>query len=228
MSSRRSCNPILSTVFPQLEDVNYIEHYGLKRRQLAASDKYFSFSLSCMHMSRESFICSAQDLTLIAIKTKGDELFVISWANWCLLTASFLLCRFEKISVFHSWNANWLFTNSIIFSLQRHSDHHENAHKPYQVRLYTFKHFRRKHQELLVGFSFDWQQWNLPVIVSGFMTWQCLFGLQMLENIPEAPQLPASYPAMMLLSLFPGIFFDVMDPRVMQTANRRADKALLE
>lgn len=111
-----------------LEDVNYIEHYGLKRRQLAASDK------------------------------------------------------FEKISVFHSWNANWLFTNSIIFSLQRHSDHHENAHKPYQ----------------------------------------------MLENIPEAPQLPASYPAMMLLSLFPGIFFDVMDPRVMQTASKRADKALLE
>lgn len=52
--------------------------------------------------------------------------------------------------------------------------------------------------------------------------------VKMLENIPEAPQLPASYPAMMLLSLFPGIFFDVMDPRVMQTASKRADKALLE
>ncbi len=52
--------------------------------------------------------------------------------------------------------------------------------------------------------------------------------MQMLENIPEAPQLPASYPAMMLLSFFPGIFFDVMDPRVMQSAKKRADKALLE
>lgn len=105
-----------------LEDVNYIEHYGLKRKQLASSD------------------------------------------------------RFEKVNVFHSWNANWLFTNSIIFSLQRHSDHHENAHKPYH----------------------------------------------MLQDIPEAPQLPASYPAMMLLSLFPGIFFDVMNPRVLQSAKGRA------
>jgi len=49
-------------------------------------------------------------------------------------TSAGLRCRFEKVTVYHSWNANWLFTNSIVFSLQRHSDHHENAQKPYQVR----------------------------------------------------------------------------------------------
>ena len=38
--------------------------------------------------------------------------------------------------------------------------------------------------------------------------------VQLLEDIPEAPQLPASYPAMMLLALLPGVFFLVMDPRV--------------
>ena len=47
--------------------------------------------------------------------------------------------------------------------------------------------------------------------------------MQMLENIPDAPQLPASYPAMMILSLFPGIFFDVMDPRVIRTSMRLPD-----
>ena len=41
--------------------------------------------------------------------------------------------RYEKIGVYHSWNANWLFTNSIVFSVQRHSDHHAHAYKPYQV-----------------------------------------------------------------------------------------------
>ena len=41
--------------------------------------------------------------------------------------------RYEKIGVYHSWNANWLFTNSIVFSVQRHSDHHAHAYKPYQA-----------------------------------------------------------------------------------------------
>lgn len=50
----------------------------------------------------------------------------------------------------------------------------------------------------------------------------------MLENIPEAPQLPASYPAMMLLSLFPGIFFDVMDPRAIQTSMTRSDCSITD
>lgn len=40
----------------------------------------------------------------------------------------------ERTTAKHSWNGNWLFTNSIIFRLQRHSDHHAHAHRPYQVR----------------------------------------------------------------------------------------------
>lgn len=45
-----------------------------------------------------------------------------------------LACRYERCAHRHSWNANWLFTNSVIFRLQRHSDHHAHADKPYQVR----------------------------------------------------------------------------------------------
>ncbi|KAK9804012.1 hypothetical protein WJX73_001214 [Symbiochloris irregularis] len=76
--------------------------------------------------------------------------------------------RYEGIAVRHSWNANWLLSNCILLRLQRHSDHHAHADRPYQ----------------------------------------------MLRDIPEAPQLPASYPAMMVLSLLPGYFRWVMDPRV--------------
>ena len=36
----------------------------------------------------------------------------------------------------------------------------------------------------------------------------------LLKNIPDAPQLPAGYPAMMILSLCPPLFFRVMDPLV--------------
>ena len=36
--------------------------------------------------------------------------------------------------------------------------------------------------------------------------------LQMLRNVPDAPQLPACYPAMMILALCPPLFHRIMDP----------------
>ena len=61
-----------------LETVNYIEHYGLVRRET----------------------------------TEG---------------------RFERVNPLHSWNANHLFSNLMLFHLQRHSDHHAFASRPYQI-----------------------------------------------------------------------------------------------
>lgn len=55
-----------------LELVNYIEHYGLTRKQLDNG-------------------------------------------------------RFEKVLPIHSWNSSHLFSNYLLFNLQRHSDHHANA-----------------------------------------------------------------------------------------------------
>ena len=69
---------LLSIFF--LEVINYIEHYGLRRKKL-------------------------EDGT------------------------------YEKVTIRHSWNAPHRFTNYILFKLQRHSDHHENAMKPYQTLL---------------------------------------------------------------------------------------------
>jgi len=41
--------------------------------------------------------------------------------------------NYENVNNTHSWNAPHRMTNYILFKLQRHSDHHENALKPYQI-----------------------------------------------------------------------------------------------
>jgi len=68
---------LLSAAF--LEIINYIEHYGLRRRFIAPLGKY------------------------------------------------------EPVTIHHSWNAPFRVSNYLLVKLQRHSDHHENALKPYHV-----------------------------------------------------------------------------------------------
>lgn len=41
--------------------------------------------------------------------------------------------RYERVNPIHSWNASHLLSNFFLFQLQRHSDHHANAIKRYQV-----------------------------------------------------------------------------------------------
>ena len=40
--------------------------------------------------------------------------------------------RYETCKPYHSWNANHIMTNIILFHLQRHSDHHSNPTRRYQ------------------------------------------------------------------------------------------------
>lgn len=40
---------------------------------------------------------------------------------------------YEVTTPLHSWNSNYFVTNLLLFQLQRHSDHHANAARPYQV-----------------------------------------------------------------------------------------------
>lgn len=75
---------------------------------------------------------------------------------------------YERVTPIHSWNASQVVSNFLLFQLQRHSDHHANAHKRYQV----------------------------------------------LNHYDESPQLPAGYSAMIILALFPPLWFAVMDPRL--------------
>ncbi len=39
--------------------------------------------------------------------------------------------HYEKVQPIHSWNSNHIFSNLILFNLQRHSDHHARANLPY-------------------------------------------------------------------------------------------------
>lgn len=64
--------------FSLLEAVNYLEHYGMERKQLPNG-------------------------------------------------------QYERVTPLHSWNASHRVSNFLLFQLQRHSDHHAFAHKPYQV-----------------------------------------------------------------------------------------------
>jgi alkane 1-monooxygenase len=41
--------------------------------------------------------------------------------------------RYERVAPHHSWNASQMVSNFFLFQLQRHSDHHFNAIKRYQV-----------------------------------------------------------------------------------------------
>ena len=64
--------------FSTLEAVNYIEHYGLMRKEVSPG-------------------------------------------------------RYERVNPLHSWNSNHMVSNFLLFQLQRHSDHHAYAARPYQI-----------------------------------------------------------------------------------------------
>jgi alkane 1-monooxygenase len=99
--------------FSLLEVINYIEHYGLSRRQLASG-------------------------------------------------------KYERVRPQHSWNSAHRVSNIYLFNLARHSDHHYLASREYD---------RLRHYD-------------------------------------DVPQLPTGYVGMVLLALFPPLWFHVMDQRL--------------
>jgi len=76
--------------------------------------------------------------------------------------------KYEKINPLHSWNANHFYSNLLLFNLQRHSDHHAYASRPYQV----------------------------------------------LRHFDESPQLPFGYPLMIIMALFPPLWFKIMNKKL--------------
>ena len=76
--------------------------------------------------------------------------------------------RYEDVEPEHSWNSDHALGRLGLFELTRHSDHHYEPSKHYQI----------------------------------------------LNSMQGALQLPAGYPAMMLLALLPPVWFKVMNPRL--------------
>ncbi|MCE9499796.1 MAG: alkane 1-monooxygenase [Leptospira sp.] len=77
--------------------------------------------------------------------------------------------RYEKMRPSHSWNSNHTLGRALLFELTRHSDHHSDATRKYQL----------------------------------------------LRHFSESPQLPTGYPGMMLLSLFPPLWYSVMNRTIL-------------
>lgn len=76
--------------------------------------------------------------------------------------------RYEDVEPEHSWNSDHALGRLVLFELTRHSDHHYEPSKHYQV----------------------------------------------LNSMQGALQLPAGYPAMMLLALLPPVWFKIMNTRL--------------
>jgi alkane 1-monooxygenase len=66
--------------------------------------------------------------------------------------------KYERCQPHHSWNSNHIYSNIVLFHLQRHSDHHANPLRRYQ----SLRHFD-----------------NLPELPNGY------FGVYVLAYIPS-------------------------------------------
>ncbi|WP_299106818.1 alkane 1-monooxygenase [uncultured Tenacibaculum sp.] len=76
--------------------------------------------------------------------------------------------RYERVKRTHSWNSDHVVGKIMLFNLSRHSDHHYNGSKHYQL----------------------------------------------LKSLPESPQMPTGYPGMMLVALFPPLWFKLMNKKL--------------
>jgi len=90
-----------------LETVNYIEHYGLERQRV---------------------IPKIQVSTTYTTITNNNNT-----SHSPVSPSSLKVGRYERVAPHHSWNASTIWTNSVTFSLQRHSDHHAADKRPYYL-----------------------------------------------------------------------------------------------
>lgn len=64
--------------------------------------------------------------------------------------------RYERVQPHHSWNANHIVSNVLLLHLQRHSDHHAHAERPYQC----LRHFDTSPQLPAGYFTMYLAAWN--------------------------------------------------------------------
>lgn len=67
--------------------------------------------------------------------------------------------KYERVQPKHSWNANHVLSNLMLFHLQRHSDHHAHAERPYQC----LRHFDEAPQLPAGYFTMYLAAWIPPV-----------------------------------------------------------------
>ncbi|HTN48364.1 MAG TPA: alkane 1-monooxygenase [Burkholderiaceae bacterium] len=58
---------------------------------------------------------------------------IINYIEHYGLQRRYLDGRYEPVREHHSWNADWVVSNWILFNLQLHSDHHAHMRRPYEA-----------------------------------------------------------------------------------------------
>lgn len=126
-----------------------IEKDRLKRKKLPV------FSLNNLFLKLMMFQVALLAGTYLIFGTSALVAFVISATTGFLLleTVNYIEHyglarkkiterRYEDVRVTHSWNSDHIIGRSVLFELSRHSDHHENPHRKYQI----LKHYDQSPQ----------------------------------------------------------------------------------
>lgn len=118
-----------------IENKRCIESYGTKYHY----KNFMIYStLSCLLWPLSGYYLYGMEGALIQIIvgfTSSSFLEIINYVEHYGLRRRFIapLGKYENVTILHSWNAPFRISNYLLVKLQRHSDHHENALKPYQV-----------------------------------------------------------------------------------------------
>ncbi len=148
-----------------------VRAWQLERNRLARQGKS-EFSLQ-----NEVFLNSLLTLALYAGVTITFGLLALPfailaaiWANLMLSSANYIEHyglmrqkredgRYERVQPHHSWNSNHIVSNVLLLHLQRHSDHHAHAERPYQC----LRHFDTSPQLPAGYFTMYLAAWIPPV-----------------------------------------------------------------
>ena len=124
---------------------------GVRRGLRIERERLAKRGLSFWHWRNEALQCYAVSLVMGAVCVAAlgwwaiPFLIVHNFYSWQQLTLANYVehyglkrerkpnGKYEPCQPKHSWNTNHIFSNLLLFHLQRHSDHHANPMRPYQA-----------------------------------------------------------------------------------------------
>lgn len=149
----------------------YVRAWGLEKARLARADK------SAFSLENEVLLNTLITLFMYGTMTAVFGLIILPYLLIAALLSNLMLSsanyiehyglmrgkrddgRYERVQPHHSWNANHVVSNVMLFHLQRHSDHHAHAERPYQC----LRHFDTSPQLPAGYFTMYLAAWIPPV-----------------------------------------------------------------
>lgn len=133
---------IVRSVFGQIKNFWSCENEKLKRKGVTGLAAFLSNKLVIFHIGHLAYLSFIY--YVFGLRGLAFVLFLFVYAVTLLETINYIehygLVRkkdengvYEPVMHKHSWNAPQMYSNYMLFRLQRHSDHHSNAYKPYQT-----------------------------------------------------------------------------------------------